>query len=79
MSRSLGLADMQIINIANGIRLTGALIVLFGRHIWLMYVGVLFRSVSGLYGAMIKLFLSRMIPADDMGKRSFSYLTSIIV
>jgi hypothetical protein len=75
LSKFLGLADMQVINITNGIRLVGALIYAFGRRVWLVYVADTLQSAAGLYRGMARLFLSRFIHADDLGICTFLGMT----
>lgn len=58
---------MQVLNIVNGLRLLGSLLLAFGRRIWIVYFASILSSANGLYGGMMRVFLSRIIHSEDVG------------
>ena len=69
LSKVLGLPDLQVINIVNAFRLMGALVLAFGHRIWFIYLGSILSSASGLYGAMGRVLLSKIVHAEDLGEK----------
>lgn len=67
LSKFCKLTDMQVISVANGLRLLAALTLTFGRRVEYIYLGTILNTSAVLHASMMRVFLSKIVPSNDLG------------